>query len=94
MNLFHRQFVFTLNILFFASLIIAIYFQTGLVYLFCVLGLLLNLLYFFKEFAIRAKSSPSIEGASEPDFTEKNMIMEDLDREAARRREVEQFNKN
>lgn len=94
MNLFHRQFVFTLNILFFASLIMAIYFQTGLVYLFCVLGLLLNLLYFFKELAIRAKSSPSIEGASEPDFTEKNMIMEDLDREAARRREVEQFNKN
>ena len=94
MNLFHRQFIFTLNILFFASLIIAIYFQTGLVYLFCVLGLLLNLLYFFKEFAIRAKSSPSIEGASEPDFTEKNMIMEDLDREVARRREVEQFNKN
>ena len=94
MNLFHRQFIFTLNILFFASLIIAIYFQTGLVYLFCVLGLLLNLLYFFKEFAIRANSSPSNEGASEPDFTEKNMIMEDLDREAARRREVEQFNKN
>lgn len=72
----------------------ATYFEIQGVYFLCVLGLFLNALQFFKGFSVRAKTKPSPEELSEPNSTEKNRIMEDLDREANRRRKVEQFNKN
>ena len=43
---------------------------------------------------VKPSIDPQKENQPEPDISEKNMIMEDLDREVTRRRESEQLSKN
>lgn len=87
--------IFLLNALIFAFLIIGHYFEARMVYLFCILGLSLNSFHWLNSFSHRIREDQADKVIdTETDLTEKNMIMEDLDREVARRREEEQINKN
>lgn len=95
MFVMHNPKIFLLNLLIFVFLILGLYFEARIVYLFCLVGLFLNSFLWLNSFSHRNRTDQADKVIrTEPDLTEKNMIMEDLDREAARRREEEQINKN
>ena len=91
MKHFLCQLIPILNILLFTLVGLSFHLGSILVYLICVLGLTLNLYCTFKK---QVNSLKIEKIANEPNLSEKDMIMEDLDREANRRRQVQQLNKN
>jgi hypothetical protein len=62
---------------------------SSIVYILCFVGLVLCLLPY-----LRKKQTIGTPDASMASMSEKTSIMEDLDREARRRKEVEQFERN
>ena len=70
-------------------------FQSNLVYLFCLIGILIHAYWVTRIFLKKkAPKHEALNAMHEPDLDEKEKIMDDLDREAQRRREVEQFTRN
>ena len=86
---------FLVNVCLFGILLITFLLDTGISLLFIIIGFFINTFFFLKR-ASHGKPpiDPQKESQPEPDISEKNMIMEDLDREVTRRRESEQLSKN
>ncbi len=95
MHISKNNFLYLFNALIFLFVALACYSQTITTFFFCLGGGLLNIFIFLRSFSDRKKNDgESGHFPSEPNLSEKNLIMEDLDREASRRRKLEQFNKN
>ena len=83
------------SILFYIGSMVAFSFQSNLVYLFCLSGILIHAYWAVRTFLQKKGSSQAaLDAMHEPRLDEKVKIMDDLDREAQRRREVEQFTRN
>ena len=81
---------FILNIVIYMSSFVFFLWDFGQVSsLICMGGLFLNVWYLIKYYQNKINSSDSSVGKFD-----QNLIMEDLDREAERRREVEKLNRN
>ena len=95
MHFYKNLLIYLLNFLLFLSVLFAIYCESKLAYLFCLLGSFLNIFHLFKAWTICDKiDSGNRSATGELNLSEKNMIMEDLDREVTRRREEEKLKKN
>jgi hypothetical protein len=83
------------SILFYIGSMISFSFQSNLVYLFSLIGILIHA-YWVARIFLKKKvpNHEALNAKHEPDLDEKEKIMDDLDREAQRRREVEQFTRN
>ena len=86
---------FLVNVCLFGILLITFLLDAGTSLLFIIIGFFINTFFFLKR-ASHGKPpiDPQKENQSDLDISEKNMIMEDLDREVTRRRESEQLSKN
>ena len=74
---------------------ISFFFQSNLVYLFCLTGISIHAYWAARIFLQKKGSSNALlDALNEPGLDEKVKIMDDLDREVQRRREVEQFTRN
>ena len=83
------------SILFYIGSMVAFSFQSNLVYLFCLTGISIHAYWAVRTFLQKKGSSnAALDALHEPGLDEKVKIMDDLDREAQRRREVEQFTRN
>jgi hypothetical protein len=83
------------SILFYIGSMISFSFQSNLVYLFCITGISIHAYWAVRTFLQKKGSSnAALDALNEPGLDEKVKIMDDLDREAQRRREVEQFTRN
>ena len=83
------------NAVLFLSVSCALFANNWLIYLFSAFGLILNISLMLSNFSSNDNTkSTNPTNAPEPNLTEKNLIMEDLDREVTRRRESEQLSKN
>ena len=86
---------FLVNVCLFGILLTTFLLDSGTSLFFIIMGLFINIFFILKRVS-QGKSStdPQKENQFEPDISEKNMIMEDLDREVTRRRESEHLSKN
>tara|TARA_B100002019_G_scaffold292862_1_gene317487 strand:+ start:11143 stop:11427 length:285 start_codon:yes stop_codon:yes gene_type:complete len=94
MNIEKAQLIFLFNGLLFISIMLSN--QVGeSFYLFCLIGLLLNIFLFLKRhtFLLRSENKSS-KSSRIPNSLEQNEIMSDLEREMVHRREVKKLNKN
>jgi len=83
------------SILFFIGSIVAFSFQSNAVYLIGLSGLSIHAYCAIKIYLRKKDPNPEpLDHPHEPGLDEKVKIMDDLDREAQRRREVEHFTRN
>ena len=95
MRLWGHLSVHLYSILFFIGSMVAFSFQSNAVYLIGLSGLSIHTYCAIKIYSRKKDPNPEPLGhPHEPGLDEKVKIMDDLDREAQRRREVEHFTRN
>lgn len=95
MIFFKKNSLFLFNSLLFLLGGGAVFSDSSFAILFCLGGSLFNLFLFLKKFPSESiKDAQRFDSQDELNLHEKDLIMEDLDREVTRRRETKQINKN
>ena len=95
MNSLIKNSAYLVNGLFFIAISLAHFFEVWISFVLSIIGFLLNMFYCYKWFLSKqVLNVPNIDESNELNLSEKDKIMEDLDREATRRRESEKFTKN
>lgn len=95
MQIWCKQSVFIWNSFLFLGILLSFYYHSGFTYFLSFVGFLLNAFCFGRNyFAKNSQNGASDKIPSEPAMEEKVKIMDDLDREAERRRGIDQLNRN
>jgi len=95
MNISIRNHSSLINIILFGMILIGLVSNSKWAYLLVLVGVLLNLFFYLRIFHSKSGFNGSMKASTkEPDWSEKNLIMEDLDKEAARRRKEEELSRN
>jgi hypothetical protein len=95
MMFLRKNSLFLMNSFLFLLVGVAVFSDSIFATLFCLGGVLFNLFLFLKNFLSKSiKEAQMFDSQDELNLHEKDLIMEDLDREVTRRRETKQINKN
>ena len=95
MRIWCKQSVFIWNSFLFLGILLLFYYNSGFSFFLSFVGFLLNAFCTARiYFAQNRRIGTSDKLVSEPEIDEQEKIMDDLDREAARRRGIERLNRN